>query len=76
MTLGRADQLYKAPAPTALKRGDWVRVANHSDEIGGQVWQYGVVSWVYEKQLVDINYDGGEKAEGIPTFEVQATRPR
>ena len=83
MTLSREEELYKAPEPTELRkpRGpertvrDWVRVANPSSELGGQVWQYGYVDWVFGRQLVNINYDGGEDAKNIPTFEVYPTRP-
>ena len=35
--------------------------------------EYGVIRWVYNSQLVDVNYDGGEISRGIPAFEVQPT---
>ena len=38
-----------------------------------QIWQYGVVRHVYEKLLVDINYDGGETSRCIPSFEIWPT---
>ena len=43
-----------------------------NDDIGGQVWQYGKVGYVYNDQLVDITYDGTEEvSHHIPTFDVQ-----
>ena len=75
ITVTNRDDLLKAPLPASrwtpkLKAGDWVRVAN--DDIGGQVWQYGKVGYVYNDQLVDITYDGTEEvSHHIPTFDVQ-----
>ena len=77
ITVKNRDDLLKAPRPASewnpkLKAGDWVRVAFDNDDIGGQVWQYGKVGYVYNDQLVDITYDGTEEvSHHIPTFDVQ-----
>jgi len=66
------DDLLKAPEPTTLSAGTWVRVAHNAKIIGGQVWQYGKVTHVYNQRLVDINYDGtDETSDHIPTFDVR-----
>ena len=70
--------MLKAPADTSLAPGDWVRVAFDSEVEGveGQVWQYGKIGYVYNKQLVDITFDGSAEKERdcdhIPTYDVHA----
>jgi hypothetical protein len=74
ITVPRSD-LVKAPEPTAFKRGDWVRVAFPSEveAVTGNVWQYGKVTCVYNRQLVDIRFDGTEEcSHHITTFDVSA----
>ena len=69
-------QVMKAPPDTSLRIYHRVRVAHDSEDVGGQVWQYGVVRHVHAGQLLDINYDGGETSRCIPSMDVEATRWR
>ena len=57
VVLTRSDKLYKAPPEADFKQGDWVRVAQDSDLICGQVWQYGMVvgaQWVHHSSCCSI----------------------
>lgn len=74
LTLERA-RLLKAPPSTALCEGSCVRVAYESEELpdGGMRWQYGSLSTVHPGgELVDVTFDNGEKAERVPTYDVEA----
>ena len=75
--LMREDQLYKAPE-TRLKKGERVRIANDSDEIKGQVWDYGYVWHAYppppkQGHLFDVRLDNGQLYRCIPAFEIWPT---
>ena len=69
MVVDKANGVSKAPPPTALKSGNRVRVAQDANHIAGQNWQYGIVRHVYNKLLLDINYDSLEQSKGIPAYE-------
>ena len=68
--LKRSNNLYKAPNPVGnLDVGRWVKVAFDSQEIGRQVWQWGVVRHAYGQSrqrpdLFDINFDGDARKTG------------
>lgn len=73
-TLERA-RLLKAPAPTSLTVGSCVRVAYESDDLpeGMMRWQYGFLTTIHQgRELVDIKFDNHEKAEHVPTYDVEA----
>ena len=72
--LDRADNLFKAPEPTAIKRGDFVRIAFDDNALEGTMrWEYGKVVKVHTgKELLDIDLDNGEETRCTPTFDVQA----
>ena len=46
--LARTDKLYKAPEPTALKKGDFVRIASDDNALPETMrWEYGKVVKVH-----------------------------
>ena len=71
--LKRWQQLYKAPEPTTMKKGDFVRVAfdDHTALHGTSRWNHGKLSAVHKGgELVDICFDNGETSIAVPIFDV------
>ena len=70
--LARTDKLYKAPEPTTLKRGDFVRIASDDNALAGTMrWEYGKVVRVHSgKELLDVDLDNGEQMRAVPTFDI------
>ena len=70
--LARTDKLYKAPEPTALKKGDFVRIASDDNALPETMrWEYGKVVKVHGgKELLDIDLDNGERMRSMPTFDI------
>ena len=70
--LARTDKLYKAPEPTKLKKGDFVRIASEDNALAGTMrWEYGKVVKVHSgKELLDVDFDNGEQMRAVPTFDI------
>ena len=70
--LARTDRLYKAREPTAIKRGDVVRIAFDDNALAGTMrWEYGKVVKVHNgKELLDIDMDNGQELRYAPAFDV------
>ena len=71
----------QAPHESDLKAGEWVRVVQKCKHTDGEYahgleykWQYGVVRYVHSKVLVDVNFDGGEEARGLPIYAHEVQR--
>ena len=71
----------QAPPESDLKAGEWVRVVQKCKHTDGEYahgleykWQYGVVRYVHSKVLVDVNFDGGEEARGLPIYAHEVQR--
>ena len=70
--LARTDKLYKAPEPTALKKGAFVRIASDDNALAETMrWEYGKVVKVHSgKELLDIDLDNGEQMRAVPTVDI------
>ena len=68
--------LMKAPPPTPLKKGDLVRYPCDDHALEGTTrWQYGKVVKVYPGgELIDVDFDNGEKLHRQPTHDVLPAR--
>jgi hypothetical protein len=66
--------LLKAPPPTTLKKNDMVRYASDDHALDGTTrWQFGKVWKVHRGgELIDVNFDNGEKLHRQPTHDVCA----
>ena len=76
LLLERSQALFKAPEPTALKKGDVIRIAFDDNALEGTMrWEYGKVVKVHAgKELLDIDLDNGQQLRAAPLYDVCAVR--
>ena len=76
LLLERSQALFKAPEPTALKKGDVIRIAFDDNALEGTMrWEYGKVVKVHTgKELLDIDLDNGQQLRAAPLYDVCAVR--